>query len=230
MYNENVYVRSKVDFTSKVMSQMGIGLFITFLTAYLTYSSEAMLSLVFGNPFMVFVIMAVEIALVVYLSRRIDNMSLSEARGGFYIYAALNGLTLSSIFIAYEISSIYITFFIAAVMFMASGLIGMSIKRDISGLGQFFYMSLIGIIVMSIVNMFLRLPSVDIMISAIGVVLFSGITAYDMRKIKDIHYSVYNSVDVEAVSKYSILGALELYLDFINIFLYLLNLTGRRNK
>jgi FtsH-binding integral membrane protein len=226
---ERVYERSKADFVSKVMMQMGVGLFISFLTAYLTVRSDTLFNLVFGSTFIFLILMFSELGLVIYLTRSINRMSFAQARIGFYVYAVLNGLTLSSIFMIYNITSIYSVFLTAAIMFVISGLIGMSTKRDLSSLGRFFMAALIGIIAASILNMFLGLTSLDLMISIVGVLLFSGITAYDMQKIREIHYNAYN-LDGEITAKYSILAALELYLDFINLFLYLLRLFGRRRS
>lgn len=224
---ERVYERSKSDFVSKVMMQMGVGLFISFLTAYIAASSDAIYSLLYSSTFVFFILMLVELGLVLYLTRRIDRMSFTQARTGFYVYAVLNGLTLSSIFLIYGITSIYSVFLASALMFVISGLIGMSTKRDLSSLGRFFMIALIGIIAASVLNMFLGLSALDLMISIIGVLLFSGMTAYDMQKIKTIHYNAYN-FDGEVTAKYSIIAALALYLDFINLFLYMLRLFGRR--
>lgn len=225
---ERVYERSRADFVSRVMTNMGIGLFITFVVAYFTASSDLILSLVFSSTITFFGLIIAEIGLVFYLSRNIESMSFSAARASFFIYAVINGLTLSSIFIAYDLPSISTAFLTAAVMFLAAGFIGMSTKRDLSAMGQFMMLMLIGIIVTSLINMFMRSAAVDMFVSLIGVVVFSGLTAYDMQKIKGIHYEAYN-LENEAVMKYSIIGALALYLDFINIFLYLLRLFGRRD-
>jgi FtsH-binding integral membrane protein len=224
---ERVFERSRADFISKVMANMGMGLFITFLTAYYTYSSEWLLSFIFGSPFVFLVLMAGEIGLVVYLSRRLEKMSFAQARTGFFAYAVLNGLTLSVIFLTYTMSSIYYVFLIAAIMFIFAGFIGMTVKKDLSAMGHFLILSVIGLIAVSILNIFLRIPAMDNLISFAGVIIFSGLTAYDMQKIKAMHYNAYN-MEGERAAKYSIIGALELYLDFINLFLYLLRLFGRK--
>lgn len=224
---ERVFERSRADFISKVMANMGIGLFITFLTAYFTYSNEWLLGLIFSSPFVFLILMFGEIGLVVYLSRRIEKMSFAQARTGFFAYAIMNGLTLSVIFITYPISKIYIVFLITAIMFIFAGLIGMTVKKDLSAMGHFLILSIIGLIVVSVLNIFLRIPAMDNLISFAGVIIFSGLTAYDMQKIKAMHYNAYN-MEGERAAKYSIIGALELYLDFINLFLYLLRLFGRK--
>jgi FtsH-binding integral membrane protein len=168
-----------------------------------------------------------ELGLVVYLSRRIEKMSFAQARAGFFTYAVLNGLTLSAIFITYDISSIYYVFLIAAIMFIFAGFIGVTVKKDLSAMGHFLILSVIGLIAASILNIFLRMQAMDTLISFAGVIIFSGLTAYDMQKIKAMHYNAYN-MEGERAAKYSIIGALQLYLDFINLFLYLLRLFGRK--
>lgn len=222
---ENTLEKSRVDFISKVMTHMGLGLFITFVTAYFVSTSDTMLNLIYGSGSSIFILFIAEFGLVIYLNRRIEKMSFSSARLSFLIYSALNGLTISSIFVAYNMVSIYSVFLIAALMFVISGLIGISTKKDLSALGQFFMMGIVGIIVLSIVAIFM--PGMNLAVSLIGIALFSGLTAYDMQKMKAIHYHSYN-LSNEAVSKYSIIGALTLYLDFINIFLFLIRIFGKR--
>lgn len=224
---ERTFERSRTDFISKVMAHMGIGLFITFLTAYFTSTSPVLLSIIFSSQFVFLALMLGEIGLVVYLSRRLEKMTFTQARMGFLVYAVLNGLTLSVIFLAYELGTIYMVFLIAAVMFLCAGFIGMTVKKDLSAMGHFLILSLIGIIAVSIINIFFRMPALDSLISFAGVIIFSGLTAYDMQKIKALHYNAY-SLDGETAAKYSIIGALNLYLDFINLFLYLLRLFRRR--
>lgn len=224
---EKVFERSRADFISKVMANMGMGLFITFLTAYFTYTNEWLLSFILGSQFIFIGLMLGEIALVVFLTRRLKDMSFGQARTGFFVYAILNGLTLSSIFIAYKISSVYYVFLIAAAMFIFAGFVGMTVKRDLSAMGHFLILSVIGLIFLSVLNIFLRVAEVDSIISFTGVIIFSGLTAYDMQKIKAIHYNAYN-MEGEIAAKYSIIGALELYLDFVNLFLFLLRLLGRK--
>jgi uncharacterized protein len=222
---ENTLERSKVDFISKVMGNMGAGLFITFLAAFFVSQNGAMQSLIYGSAFTVLLLFIAEISLVIYITRRIDSMSFSQARMYFFIYSALNGIMLSSIFMVYSLGSISSVFLIAALMFVISGLIGISIKRDLSAMGHFLRLSVIGLIVLIIVSMFV--PGLNFFVSLLGVAVFSGLTAYDMQKIKAIHYNAYN-MSAEVVSKYSIIGALSLYLDFINLFLFLLRIFGKR--
>lgn len=223
---ENTMIKSRVDFISKVMSNMGIGLFITFVTAYFTSTSTFMQSIVFGSPFSMVLLIAADFGLVIYLNRQIGKLSVSSARGFFYLYSAINGVMLSSIFLVYGAFSIATVFLIASLMFVCSGLIGISIKKDMSSMGHFLMMAIIGIVVLSLISMFI--PGINPFISLISVILFSVLTAYDMQKIKNIHYNSYY-LNEETVAKYSIIGALALYLDFINLFLFLLRIFGKRN-
>jgi FtsH-binding integral membrane protein len=223
---ERIYEESRADFISKVMTHMGIGLLITFVAAYLTSTSDALQAMVNGRYGFLGLVL-IEFLLVIYLTRRINSMSLTGARIGFAVYALVNGLTLSSIFMLYTEASLFYVFLIASATFIGAGLFGIATKRDMSAIGHFLLLSLIGIVIISIANIFLRLPILETGISAVGVLIFTGLTAYDMQKLKKLHYGCY-TMDSDTASKYAIIGALELYLDFINIFLYLLRLFGRR--
>lgn len=222
---EKTLEKSKVDFISKVMTYMGAGLFITFLTSYYVSTSDTMQNLIFGSGYTVLLIFLAELGLVIYINKRINKMSFSSARLAFFIYSALNGLLLSSIFMTYTVVSISSVFLIASLMFVVSGLVGISIKKDLSAMGHFFMLGIIGIIILTIVSIFV--PGINFVVSLLGVALFSGLTAYDMQKMKIIHNNSY-TLSAEAVSKYSIIGALTLYLDFINLFLFLLRIFGKR--
>ncbi len=224
---ERIYEESRSDFISKVMAHMGIGLLITFITAYLTYSSYALQVMIFSSNVVFFGLIITEFLLVIFLTRRIDKMTLTGARIGFAAYAMVNGLTLSAIFMVYTEASLFYVFAIASATFIGAGLFGIATKKDMSTIGHFLTLSLIGIIVISIANIFLRLPMLETGISVVGVLVFTGLTAYDMQKLKKLHYGCY-TMDSDAASKYAIIGALELYLDFINLFLYLLRLFGKR--
>jgi uncharacterized protein len=222
---ENTLIKSKVDFVSKVMTYMGVGLFVTFVTAYFVSTNDAMQNLVFGSGYSVMLIFLAELGLVIYLNKRINSMSFAGARFGFLVYSALNGVLLSSIFLVYTMVSIYSVFLIASLMFVVSGLIGLSTKKDLSAMGHFLMLSLVGVFILSIATIFI--PGINFLVSLLGVALFSVLTAYDMQKIKTIHYNS-SSLSPEMVSKYSIIGALTLYLDFINLFLFLLRIFGKR--
>ncbi len=148
----------------------------------------------------------------------------------FFVYAAINGMTLSTIFLVYELGSIGMAFLIAACMFGAMSLIGYSTKKDLSQWRSFLMMGLIGLIVVSVVNMFLGSAGMDWVISLVGVMLFLGLTVYDTQKIKQMTVMSLQTGDEAVASKMGILGALKLYLDFVNIFLYLLRFFGRRRQ
>ncbi|MGW8193117.1 MAG: Bax inhibitor-1/YccA family protein [Desulforhopalus sp.] len=211
-------------FLAKVFNWMALGLAITGGVAFFTaYSGLA--STIIGSP-LFFILMIVELGLVFYLSARVEKLQASTASGLFVGYSVLNGLTLSVIFLAYTGSSIAATFFITAGMFGAMAVYGLVTKRDLSGLGSFLFMGLIGIILASIVNIFLKSSSVYWAISLIGVFVFTGLTAYDVQKIKRIGQDGIMAEGDEVVVKGSIMGALALYLDFINLFLMLLRFFG----
>jgi FtsH-binding integral membrane protein len=167
-----------------------------------------------------------ELGLVFYLSARINKIQAGTATGLFIGYAALNGLTLSMIFLAYTAESIAGTFFITAGMFGSMAVYGLVTKRDLSGWGSFLFMGLIGVIIASIVNIFLKSSSLYWAISLIGVFVFGGLTAYDVQKIKKMGEDGIMEQGEEMVKKGAIMGALALYLDFINLFLMLLRFFG----
>jgi len=164
--------------------------------------------------------------MVFYLSARIGRIQPGTATGLFLAYSALNGVTLSTIFLAYTHASIAATFLVTAGMFAAMAVFGMVTKRDLSGMGSFMFMGLIGLILASIVNIFLKSSAVYWAISAIGVLVFVGLTAYDVQKIKNIGEQGIMEQGEAAIRKGAIIGALALYLDFINLFLMLLRFFG----
>lgn len=160
------------------------------------------------------------------LGMGINRLSVSAAQGIFWAYAAVMGLSLSSLFFIYTGTSLVRVFFITSIMFGAMGMWGYSSKRDLTSMGHFMMMGLFGIIIASLVNIFLQSPAVYFATSALGVVIFTGLIAYDTQKIKQMYY--YSAGNGEAVAKTSILGALSLYLDFINLFIHLLRFIGDR--
>ena len=211
-------------FLAKVFNWMAIGLGLTGVIAFFTAESGLVYSIVRSPIF--FVLILGELGLVFFLSARIDKIQSSTATGLFVGYSILNGLTLSTIFLAYTRSSIAGTFFIAAAMFGGMALYGLVTKRDLTGLGSFMGMGLIGIIIASVVNIFLKSSSMDWMISVLGVVIFTGLTAYDVQKIKMMGESGILSQGESAIAKGAVMGALALYLDFINLFIMLLRFFG----
>ena len=211
-------------FLAKVFNWMAIGLGLTGVVAWFMASSGLAVQLV-GSPFFMIILFA-ELGLVFYLSARISKIQAGTATGLFLGYAGLNGLTLSMVFLAYTNSSIAATFFITAGMFGAMAVYGLVTKRDLSGMGSFMFMGLIGILIASVVNFFLKSSSLYWAISLIGVFVFVGLTAYDVQKIKNMGEAGIMEQGEDAVQKGAIMGALALYLDFINLFLMLLRFFG----
>lgn len=211
-------------FLAKVFNWMAIGLGLTGVVAWFTASSGLAMQLVASPAFIILILL--ELGMVFFLSARINKIQAGTATGLFVGYAILNGLTLSMIFLAYTQSSIAATFFITAGMFGSMAVYGLVTKRDLSGMGSFLFMGLIGIIIASVVNIFLQSSSLYWAISLIGVFVFVGLTAYDVQKIKTMGEQGIMEQGGEAVKKGAIMGALALYLDFINLFLMLLRFFG----
>ena len=203
---------------------MTLALVITGLTAMVTAKSEALMTFIFTNNWALIALMILQLGLVFYFSARINRMSFSTATAVFILYSAITGLTFSSIFVVFSMSSIATTFFITAGMFAAMALVGSFTKKDLSGMGKFALMALIGLIIAGIVNMFLRNAMMDFIVSGIGVLVFAGLTAYDSQKIRQM-LQMQSEIN-ESTQKLALLGSLSLYLDFINIFLYLLRFFG----
>ena len=209
---------------------MTFGLALTGIVALGIASNPRFVIALVSNPLLFFGIIIAELVLVMYLSARIHAMSPGAATIAFSAYAALNGVTLSLIFLAYTGTSIASAFFITAGTFGAMSLYAVTTKRDLSGLGYYLTMGLIGIIIASIVNMFLRSPGMEWMISVVGVLLFVGLTAYDTQIIKTWNKETAYTADESLFIRISIMGALKLYLDFINLFLFFLRFFGRRRN
>ncbi len=211
-------------FLAKVFNWMALGLGLTGVVAYFTAQSGLAMA-IYSSPLFMIMILA-ELGMVFYLSARIEKIQPGTATGLFLGYSILNGLTLSVIFLRYTNASIGGTFLITAGMFGAMAVYGMVTKRDLSGMGSFLFMGLIGIILASIVNIFLQSSSLYWTISVIGVLVFVGLTAYDVQKIKTMGEQGIMEQGEVAIRKGAILGALALYLDFINLFLMLLHFFG----
>lgn len=212
----------------KVYLWMTMALVITGLCAWGTATSPAMVQLVFGNRAAIWVLLIAEIGLVFYTTARINRLSLTTATTLFIIYSALNGVTLSSIFMVYAMTSIAKVFFITAGTFGVMALYGSVTKTDLTKFGNLFLMLLLGLIIASVANFFIKSNGFDLILSYIGVVLFVGLTAWDSQQIKRA-LSMQAGLD-ETAQKVALLGALELYLDFINLFLYLLRIFGRSDN
>jgi len=222
----------------RVYNYMGIGLVVTGLVAYFTYTASfveqaghvvgltAFGAAIFGTPLQ-WVVMLAPLAFVLVLSFGIQKLSVPVTQILFWAFAAVMGLSLSWIFAAYTMTSITQVFFISAATFLAMSLYGYTTKRDLTQIGSFLMMGLIGIIIASIVNIFLHSSGLSFAISIVGVLVFVGLTAWDTQKIKE-SYSVGFGADV--LAKGAIMGALSLYLDFINLFLMLLRLFGNQRN
>lgn len=212
-----------------VYNYMSIGLGLTGVLAYGTFraavANPALAQLMYGSP-LKWVIMLAPLGMVMFLSFRINKMTAATAQLAFWAFAALMGISLSSIFLLYTGASITQVFFITAATFGSMSLWGYTTKRDLTGMGSFLMMGLFGIIIAMIVNMFMASSALGFAISILGVLIFTGLTAYDTQKIKTMYYEGDSS---ETMGKKAIMGALTLYLDFINLFLMLLRLLGNRN-
>ena len=216
-------------FIRSVYNWMAIGLGITGFVAYYVANTESLRQLIFGNKILFFGLIIAEFGLVIAISARIQKMQASTATALFVLYSALNGATLSLIFLIYTASSITSTFFICAGTFVTCSIYGWTTKRDLTSVGGFMTMGLIGIIIASVVNIFLRSSAMYMIISYIGVIVFVGLTAYDTQHLKNMAMTQPDGLEAGVVRKGAILGALKLYLDFINLFLMLLRIFGNRN-
>jgi len=215
----------------KVYNLMGLGLVITGLAAYGAFAMAfqngqltAFGTAIYASP-LKWVVMLAPLGMVFFLSARINSLSVSAAQTSFWIFAGLMGLSLSTIFLVYTGASITQTFFITAAAFGALSLWGYTTKRDLTGMGTFLVMGVFGLIIAMVVNIFLQSSALQFAISSIGVLIFSGLTAYDTQKIKEMYFE---GDDVLVAGRKAIMGALTLYLDFINLFTFLLQLLGNR--
>ena len=209
----------------RVYNYMASALALTGVVAYIVANTPFLMNAIFGTPLM-WVVMLAPLGMVFYLSARIHKMSIGGAQTAFWVFATLMGMSLASIFLIYTGTSIARVFFITAGLFGTMSLYGYTTKRDLTGMGSFLFMGLIGIILASVVNWFMQSTALEFAISVIGVLVFVGLTAYDTQKIKN-SYVEGDTTDV--AGKKAIMGALRLYLDFINLFLMLLRLFGNRN-
>lgn len=214
-------------YMSNIYKYMSFALLITAVVSYFTANTPALLRLIFGTP-LSFVVMLAPIGYVIYFGRKIWSMSPERARNNLWIFSAIMGLSLTSIFLVYTTTSIARTFFITSATFAGMSLYGYTTKKDLSGMGQFMMMGLIGIIIASIVNIFIKSTGMEFMISVLGVIIFTGLTAYDVQKLKQTYD--YVGVNSDMKEKVAIIGALNLYMDFINLFLMILNFAGDRKN
>jgi FtsH-binding integral membrane protein len=208
----------------RVYNYMASGLALTGIVAYVVASSPAMMNTLFGTP-LAWVVMLAPLGFVMFLSFGLNRMSFFAAQATFWAFAAVMGLSMATIFLAYTGNSVARVFFITGGAFAATSLWGYTTKRDLSSMGTFLFMGLIGIIIASLVNIFLHSSALQFVVSVIGVIVFTGLTAYDTQNIKSEYAEHY---DAETQGKLAISGALRLYLDFINLFMMLLQLLGNR--
>lgn len=228
--NNSVIVRTTEDerkkFMSGVYTWMTLALALSGLTAFGVASSPAILQLIFGNELVFFGLIIAELVLVMFFSFRVHKMSVTAASLVYIVYSILNGITLASIFIVYTKTSIFSVFLISAGMFAAMSIYGRVTKQDLRSAGRYLTMALFGVIIASVVNIFLKSSSLDWLLSLVTVGIFVGLTAYDTQKA----YAIAERSDgSDMFAKASVVMALELYLDFINIFLSLLRLFGKKN-
>ncbi len=213
-------------FLMQVYAWMSFGLLVTGFLAYYTASTPAVLQAIFGNKIVFYGLLIIQIGLVLVISGAINSLSASMASFLFFIYSALNGFSLGSIFLLYTYESIALVFFITAGTFAIMSIYGYVTKTDLSKFGSILFMLLIGIVLASLVNIFMKSTALMWITTYIGIFVFVGLTAYDTQKLKNMSSSL--EKDSDNASKLSVLGALILYLDFINMFLLLLRVFGRR--
>lgn len=233
-YDNRTVVRSRGEAThldmglrsymQKVYNFMALGLALTGLIAYMVPQSPELVQTLYFSP-LKWVVMLAPLGMVFFLSYSVQRLSYSTTQLLFWAYSALMGLSLGFIFLVYTGQSIARVFFITAAMFLSMSLYGYTTKKDLTSMGSFMVMGLWGIVIASLVNIFLQSSAVQFIVSVLGVVIFTGLTAYDTQRIKDSYYS---SAAGEDLGKLAIMGALMLYLDFINLFMSLLRLFGDR--
>jgi len=213
-------------FLSKVYGWMFVGLLITAGTAFVVASSPTLIETVILNRGLFWILIIAQLGLVFFLSARVNKIGPATAAGLFMLYSALTGVTTSVILLIYTSASISSTFIITAGMFGATAVFGSVTKRSLAGVGQFFFMGLIGIILASVVGFFWHSEALQFVISVVGVLVFTGLTAWDAQRLKQMAVALPDG----RVGAYAVVGALSLYLDFINLFFFLLRLTGNRRN
>ena len=213
-------------FLWKVYGWMAVGLGLTAIVAFAVAGSPDLIRVLVGNRLVFFALVIAELGLVFFLSARADRLAPGTAAGLFALYSALNGVTLSAILLAYTGESVTMTFVVTGGMFGALALFGSTTKRSLAGAGQFFMMGLVGLILASLLGMFWHSDTLQFLISVVGVIVFTGLTAWDAQRLKQMALALPQG----QVGAYAVVGALSLYLDFINLFLMLLRFTGSRRE
>ena len=213
---------------TRVFIRMFAALIVTAAAAFAVANSQAMMTLIYSNPATLIVLIILELVLVLGISAGINKMSPTVANVLFFTYALINGLTLSVVFLAFEIGLIYRAFAVSALMFAGVAIFGAVTHRDLTSIGSICVMGLIGLVIASVVNIFFRSEMLDAIVCYAGVLVFVGLTAYDTQKIKTmLRDANYDSHEI-AIKRISVTGALKLYLDFINLFLKILRILGRK--
>lgn len=225
-YSSGVTVAKTNTFIRSVYNWMAIALTLTGITAYYVSHNEAAFNLFYGTPGLIFILIFAELGFVFYLSARIQKIQASTATLLFTVYSILNGITLSYIFIVYTSTSIVSTFMVCAATFLACSVYGMVTKKDLTSFGGFLIMGLFGIIIASLINLFLKSSAMQMIISYIGVLVFMGLTAYDTQKLKTMSATIPENASGAMIRKGALMGALSLYLDFINLFIMMLHIFG----
>lgn len=217
---------------SKAMTQvylwMAMGLMITAVVSVIVVSSPFLLGLIFSSSIVFWGLLIFELILVLVVSRVAMTVSSGAGLALFFLYAAVNGLTLSVIFLVYDLGTISLAFITTAVTFGVMSVVGYTTKQDLTRWGGFLFMALIGLIIASVVNLFLASTALDWVITYAGILIFLGLTVYDTNRIKKMTYDLAAQGETNLVDRVAVIGALWLYLDFINLFLKILRLLGRR--
>lgn len=221
---DNIPKNISQSFVSRVYAWMFLALTISGFTAWFVFINKALFNAVMTNPLILIILFGIELAVVYFLSSRIDKMNSSMALGGFLLFSVVNGATLSVIFASFELTTIATAFMITAAMFGLSSLYGFVTKKDLTSAGHYLGMLLIGLLVAMIVNIFIANSVLDWIINIAAVVIFVGLTAYDTQKIKGMSEMLYSGDNL------AIVAALTLYLDFVNLFLHLLKILGRKRS
>ncbi|MEO2166605.1 MAG: Bax inhibitor-1/YccA family protein [bacterium] len=224
-YTESTIAAEQQRFMVRVYNWMSLGLVVTGFVAYSVATTPELVQVV-ANPWVLFPLIIAQLGLVVWLATRVMQMSATQAKVVFLAYSALTGVTLSFVFLAYTTASLTSTFLVTAGTFGAMSFYGYTTKRDLTSMGSFLFMGLVGIIIASLVNMFLQSTMIYWLVTYAGVLIFVGLTAYDTQKIKEMN--ILGNEGTEEDTKEAVRGALSLYLDFINLFLMLLRIMGQR--
>lgn len=220
-------VKEQTRFITKVYGWMSFALALTGFVAYFTAQTPELVYLIFSNQIGFWLLFGAQIGIVIFLSARINKMSANVATGSFVLYSIITGFVFSSIFLVFTMGSIASTFFITAGTFAVMSALGYFTKTDLTSFGRILMMALVGIIIASIVNIFMKSPAMYWFVTYAGVLIFTGLIAYDTQKIKEMN--IIGNEGTDSDKKEAIMGALILYLDFINLFLLLLRIFGRRD-